>query len=147
MAAEQYRLRAPCHCGSEHGEIQERNGQACVFCLRCGKWLYNAPKHERGLAPQPVRSDGITPAKRYEVMLRAGFVCEFCGAKAPDHTMHIGHLLSEKDVREARLPLELADDFDNLALLCDACNLGMGRKSLPLHPLLVFLLRRHVEPQ
>lgn len=140
-----YRLRAPCICGSDWGYIQERNGQACVFCGQCDKWLYNAPKHERGLAPEPVRSDGISPARRYEVMLRAGFVCEFCGGRPPERTLHVGHLLSEADIREARLPLALADDLANLALLCSACNLGMGRKSLPIHELLVFMLRRHVE--
>ncbi len=139
-----YRLRAPCRCGSEYGVIDQRNGQACVFCLECGKFLYNAPKHERGLAPEPVRSDGITPGKRYEVELRAGFVCEFCGRRPPEVTLHVGHLLSEHDIREARLPLEWADHFDNLSLLCDACNLGMGKRSLPIHPLLVFILRRHL---
>lgn len=141
-SANGYPLRAPCICGSNFGSIEIRNGQACVFCARCAKWLYNAPKAERGLAPEPVRSDGVGPRLRYEIAERAGFRCELCGADNATHLMHVGHLISERDVRRYGLPLELADHPDNLAWLCDACNLGMGARSLPVHQLILYYIRR-----
>lgn len=140
-----FRLRATCSCGSDYGHLRETNGQACVFCVECSKWQYNSPKYERGLAPKPVRSSPVSPSRRYEVALRAGFICELCGKRANETEMHVGHLLSEVDIRAARLELSLSDDFANLAWLCAECNLGMGRRSLPLHELLVFLLRRQIE--
>src|SRR5690242_3831364 len=44
-------MRAPCpHCGHGRGYIEVRGGQRCVFCTRCGRWCYNAPKSEIGSA-------------------------------------------------------------------------------------------------
>lgn len=139
-----YQMRAPCGCGSTDGRVEERNGQATVFCCGCGRWQYNAPKKERGLAPATLRRDGISPSQRYRVMERAGFRCEFCGSAADETTMHIGHLLSVDDCREWGLPDRFVDETDNLAWLCETCNLGMGRKSLSLHAALVFACRRVV---
>lgn len=141
IQAEPYALREPCKfCGHHLGRIEEQNGQALVYCLACERWLYNAPKRERGLAPSSTRTDGVSPSIRYRVMERAGFRCEFCGAD--DKPMHVGHLASEKSLRDAFLPPDRIRDFDNLAWLCDECNLGMGADSLPLHDALVFLWRR-----
>lgn len=149
-ARQTYEMRAPCpFCRSERGilttrgEIEVRSGQACVSCSVCGRHCYNAPKHERGLSPEPVRSESVSPSTRYRVGERAHFRCEFCGRTADDGvTFHVAHLISEKDVREYGLPLRLADYLDNLAWLCAECNLGMGHRTLPLHDLLVLHLRR-----
>lgn len=136
-----YPLRSPCpDCGSESGRVEERNGQACIWCLSCSRFLYNAPKKERGLAPDTTRTDGISPSLRQRVAYRANFQCELCGAT--ERVMHVGHLVSEYDLRTSGLPPEAVRNFDNLAWCCDQCNLGMGRQSLPLHQALVFLWRR-----
>jgi hypothetical protein len=141
-----YRMRQPCvACGCLEGYIIEKNGQACVYCSGCNRHQYNAPKAERGLAPQPVRSGPVSPALRYRVFERAGFRCELCGRDPATHAalvMHVAHLVSEKDVRSAGLPLDLADDMWNLACLCDECNLGMGSHSMPLNQVLIHLIRR-----
>jgi len=137
-----YDLRAACGCGGTIGYVVEKNGQALVFCGACDRWQYNAPKKERGLAPSDVRRDGVTPSVRYRVMERARLRCEFCGASAAEGVMHIGHLLSVEDCRGWGIPDRFVDNFANLAWLCDACNLGMGKRSLELHEALVFLCRR-----
>ena len=138
-----YRMRKPCtQCGCVDGYISERNGQACVFCDGCGRYQYNAPKHERGLAPKPLRVDGVSLSARYRVMEAASFRCELCGASGDTETLHIGHLVSVKEASTHGIPSEWVDDEDNLACLCDRCNLGMGKNSMPLHTLLVFLMRR-----
>lgn len=49
----QYEMREPCrHCDTTDGELEVRGGQNCVFCARCGRYVYCAPKlevFERGL--------------------------------------------------------------------------------------------------
>jgi uncharacterized protein (DUF983 family) len=38
-------MRAACpHCGHGKGYIEIKNGQRCVYCSRCGRFAYNAPK-------------------------------------------------------------------------------------------------------
>lgn len=121
-----------------------RNGQAVVYCDGCGSYRYNAPKKERGLVPEHLRRDGISPSVRYRVMERASFRCEFCGSAADEGVMHVGHLLSVDDCRTWGLDDRFADEFENLAWLCESCNLGMGARSFTLHQALVFCLRRAV---
>jgi len=137
--------RTPCSCGCWEGRIDIRNGQKCIFCAECGRWLYNQPKKEAGEAPETTRTDGISPSLRYRVMERAGFKCEFCGSNGGDKVMHIAHLVSERDLRISGLPPESYRDFNNLAWLCDECNLGMGAKSITPHNALVFMWRRKLE--
>ena len=145
---EPFPLRTSCkHCGSTAGYILPNNGQSVVRCSTCDTYQYNAPKHEQGLAPAPVRSDSVKPSMRYAVMERAGFRCEFCGADGSGRAMHIGHLLSEKEIRANGLPLNFADDPDNLAWLCDACNLGMSEHSMTIHNALRFLIQRNQAPK
>ena len=56
--------------------------------------------------------------------------------------MHVGHLLSVDDCREWGVPDRFVDDYENLAWLCAACNLGQGKRSLTLHAALVLSCRR-----
>mgnify|MGYP001567928631 CR=1 FL=1 len=128
---ESHRLRTPCaFCGTDLGWIDERNGQACVFCQGCGKHQYNSPKHERGLAPTPLRQDGIAPSVIHKVKERANFRCEGCGCGPDERRMDIGHRISEAEWKEACLPPLLVRDIDNLAWLCSVCNSGQGKSSL-----------------
>lgn len=141
-AAGMHPLRSPCVCGSEVGRIEERNGQACVFCHVCGKHQYNSPKHERGLAPKPLRQDGIPPGVVHLVKVRANFRCEGCGCTAEDQRMDVGHRISEAAWRENCLPPLLVRDEDNLAWLCASCNSGQSKASLPVPPELLFKVWR-----
>lgn len=139
-----YRLRGTCECGGAGGRVEERNGQAVVFCDDCGRYQYNAPKKERGLVPAHLRRNGVSVSLRYRVMERAGFRCEFCGSAADESTMHVGHLLSVDDCRKWELEDRFADEYENLAWLCETCNLGQGARSFTLHQALVFCVRRAI---
>ncbi len=137
--------RACPDCGSHEGRLSPRQGQICCFCRECGRLVYNVPRAELGLKPQPMREDGISPTVRYRVMERAGFRCEFCGADGSTRRMDIEHLLTQKDIRESGLPLATVNDFDNLAFLCEPCNAGKGAKSLTIHEYLVFQWKRKLQ--
>ncbi len=142
---ELHRMSRACgKCGCTEGVLSPRNGQICCFCRDCGKLVYNVPRHELGLKPQPMRDDGVSESTRYEVMERASFRCEFCGTDASKRTMVLAHLLSQKDIRTGGLPLRSANDIENLAWLCDECNAGMADKSVTPHQYLVLQWRRRL---
>ncbi|GHE33363.1 hypothetical protein GCM10017673_40380 [Streptosporangium violaceochromogenes] len=46
MPSHAFDLREPCACGSTAGRIENRNGQNCVFCVKCDDYQYNAPRTE-----------------------------------------------------------------------------------------------------
>ena len=117
-----------------------------VRCFHCDRFQYNAPKHERGLAPKPMRVDGIKPSTRYRVSERAHFQCEFCGRRAgPESFLVVGHRVSEKDCRQLGLPDTAVRDIENLAWICAECNAGMGGKSIEIHDALVMKWRKRLE--
>lgn len=63
----------------------------------------------------------LPPRVRYEVLERDGYTCQYCGAKAPDVTLHVDHIVP---VAEGG-----TDDTGNLVTACEYCNTGKG--SLP----------------
>ena len=136
-------LRSRCvQCGNTKGYIEERNGQNCVFCASCRHFAYNAPKTETGQKPQSIASvhKGISPSRRHRIIERATARCEFCGNATH---LHISHILSVTDGLALGLTESELNADDNLALLCDYCNLGMGKNSF--NPrLYVALLKRRL---
>lgn len=137
-------LRDACKiCGSEYGVLILRGGQNCVYCADCGRWLYNAPKTETGQATRSVSTihNGIKPKQRSRIIERATGRCELCGNGI---ALHVGHLLSVLDgIALGLTEFELNND-ENLAAMCEECNLGIG--SLPISPrLYVALLARRIE--
>lgn len=135
----QYPLRKPCSCGSTTGRIEERGAQDCVFCS-CGRFQYNAPRVETGKAVRTVATvhNGISTKQRARILLRDGNACSICHAK--DKHLHVGHLLSvDVGLSMGLTEVELNDD-ENLAAMCDECNLGIGNTPLPLR-LCVAILR------
>jgi len=49
--AEPYPMRQACPvCGGWEGRIEPKAGQQCVYCVACGRWVYNAPKDETAAA-------------------------------------------------------------------------------------------------
>ena len=120
----------PCRwCGSTDGILLENNGQNTVYCGECGKHSYNAPKTETGQRPRSVRTvrSRIKPSQQARIFDRDQGRCVLCGAR---EELTIGHLLSVEEAYEmGEVGPELHDDA-NLAAMCEACNLGLGRHSV-----------------
>lgn len=133
-------MRRPCSCGCISGRIEDRGGQDCVFCEQCGRWQYNAPRTETGRAVRTVSTThaGIKPKQRFRIIQRDGGKCRTCGRHSDG--LHIGHVLSVKDGHECGFTDEQLNSDANLIAQCSECNLGQGRRSLPLW-LAVGLLR------
>jgi 5-methylcytosine-specific restriction endonuclease McrA len=126
------KMRASCRfdCGSADGYITTVNGQDTVRCRTCNRFQYNAPRVETGRAPRTVTTvhNGIKPAQRARVLERDGR-CVLCGRR---DDLHVGHLIPVARGLETGLTeVELNDD-ENLAAMCDECNLGLGARPLAL---------------
>lgn len=63
----------------------------------------------------------LPPRIRYEVLERDGYTCQYCGAKAPNVSLHVDHIVP---VSEGG-----TDEMSNLVTACECCNLG--KSSLP----------------
>jgi hypothetical protein len=127
-----YRMRAPCRfCGSTSGRVDTRGVQDCVFC-ECGKFQYNAPRVETGRAVRTVTTvhNGISPKQRARVFMRDGKACAICHSY--DKPLHVGHLLSVAVGMDCGLTDAELNDDENLAALCDECNLGLKERPVPL---------------
>ena len=134
-------MRQPCpHCECPYGRVETRNGQACVYCSNpgCGKWVYNAPRTETGERQRSVTTvhNGIKPKTRARVLLRANSRCEFCGIGAEATVLHVGHLISVLDGLREGLSEDQINHQENLAAMCEECNLGLGDNSTPLRMML-----------
>lgn len=131
--ADPYRMRAACDaCGHDIGTIETRNGQNVVRCS-CGKYQYCAPNLELGLETRSVSSaNGIKSGTRADVLKRDGGQCTICGRRAPAVVLHVGHLVSVRDGQEIGLTDHQIYSTENLATMCEECNLGIGRVTVPL---------------
>ena len=136
-------MRQPCKfCGHLEGYIEPKSGQDCVYCSKCCRHQYNAPKTETGRETRSVSTvhEGIKPKHRIRIIERAHGRCEYCNAN--DRPLHIGHALSVKDGFEAGLSDAQINHEDNLMALCEECNLGQGSSSTPTWLLASILKRR-----
>lgn len=138
---EPYTMRKACaKCGSTEGRIETKSGQDMVVCV-CGRWQYNAPKVETGRKPRTVTAvhNLISPSQRARIITRATGRCELCGSR---DNLHVGHLLSvEAGLNAGMTEAEINHD-ENLAAMCDACNLGLGSHVVPLRLAVSLLLVR-----
>jgi hypothetical protein len=135
MEAEQFTMRAPCKaCKSETGKVVQNGGQNVVRCYWCGTFAYNAPKTETGERKRSVTTvhNGIKPKQRARVFLRANARCEFCGIGAEQTVLHVQHLISVDDGIAEGLTDDEINHMDNLAALCEECNLGLSKQTVPL---------------
>lgn len=64
------------------------------------------------------------------MLLRANGACEVC--HSTDSPLTIGHLLSVKAAKEMGLSEDDYNSDENLAAMCEACNLGLGSEPVPL---------------
>lgn len=131
-----YPMRRPCKdCGHEYGHVESRNGQDCVFCGGCRRHCYNAPKIETGRAQRSVSSarDRCKPAQRARILMRANGQCELCRTPFSESVIpHIDHLLAVKHAFAGGLTDEQINSDENMAAMCEACNLGKRAEIIPL---------------
>lgn len=141
-----FTMRDACSsCGHAMGRIVERGAQDCVYCLGCDRWCYNAPRVETGKAVRSVKTvhSALKPKRRAEILMRACRRCELCGRTSADGELHVGHLLSVADGLSQGLTEDIINSPENLCALCDACNLGMGKQTIPLRLAAAILRARH----
>ena len=131
-----YPLRKPCAgCGASFGRILERGAQDTVRCASCDRWQYNAPRTETGKAVRTVKTthDAITSKTRARVLMRATGKCELCLCRPEDtSSLHVGHIVSVKNGHDFGLSDDEINSAENLAAMCDQCNLGIGKDTIPL---------------
>ena len=129
-------MRKPCKYGctdtderpNTFGARVDTNGQATIWCVECGEYQYNAPKTELGEDQRHIKTrDSIKLSTRIRIFMRANGMCELCGAA--DVILHVSHILSVDDSRGTDITPEEVNHDDNLACLCEACNIGMGKLS------------------
>lgn len=140
-----FEIRNPCvHCSSTEGVIRQAGGQDVVFCADCGRYQYNAPKVETGKKTRSVSTTHalITPKIRARVLLRASGRCELCGEGPPEKNLHVGHILDVDSGMKANLTEVILNSDENLAVMCEECNLGLGPEPFPLRLVLAILKRR-----
>jgi len=141
-----FKMRAPClKCSCETGYIKEAGTQDVVRCTECDKFAYNAPRTETGKAVRNTQTvhAAIKPKLRSRILERANGRCEVCG-KGPESgcVMHVGHVLSvDQGLTQGMTELELNDE-ENLISLCDECNLGAGKSTVPIRLLMRILWAR-----
>lgn len=141
--AQEHPLRKPCYCGGTQGYILSKNQQDVVRCLSCREYQYNAPRAETGQSTRHVRTrQTISPSLRTTIFLRANNRCELCGRSGDEKALHVGHLLSVKDGLQLGLTEEELTVEENLAAMCDECNLGLGALSVPLQVVYRILITR-----
>lgn len=133
-------MRAPCtRCDCEEGTVTESNGQDVVRCRQCGKWAYNRPKSESGKPQRSVRTrPDIKPSTKARILERDNYACVMC--HAADKPLHVGHLLSVTDGRRVGASEDELYSDENLAAMCEECNLGQSERTVSLR--LVYLILR-----
>jgi predicted Zn finger-like uncharacterized protein len=126
-----YEARRSCpNCKTRDAALVPRNGQNTVRCAKCGHLIYNAPKTETGEQPRTVKTvrHQLKPSQQARIFDRDHCRCVICGRG--DCPLTVGHLLSISDGLELGASEgELSSDV-NLAAMCEACNAGLGRKSV-----------------
>ena len=133
-------MRAPCvRCGCTMGRVGYKNGQDVVRCFQCDGYAYSRPKSESGKPQRHVRTrPEIKPSTKVRILERDNYTCIIC--HRDDLPLHVGHLLSVTEGKAQGLTeAELFDD-ENLAAVCEECNLGQGGRTVSTR-LLVRVLR------
>lgn len=136
-----FEMRAPCRCGCTRGRLVEKSGQDTVRCLACDSFCYNAPRVETGREVRRVKTrEEIKPSKRAEILLRDGHRCVLC--HTADGILHVGHIISVDAGTRCGMTEDEVHDDENLAAMCEACNLGIGSQPLPLRTAIAIVRAR-----
>lgn len=144
-------LAKPCkRCGAQGDQagllirVPEGLHAAKLICATCTDFVQWIGKKALG---DPIRSltprgECVKPKQRQRILARDGGRCMLCGAAPPDIILNAGHILSHADGEAHGLPEELIDSDDNLMAMCERCNSGLGKQSLPLYLAEALLTRR-----
>jgi 5-methylcytosine-specific restriction endonuclease McrA len=82
----------------------------------------------------------ISPSLRAEILTRSGCACELCHRVGIP--LSVGHLLSLEAGKASGIPESELNSEENLAAMCDACNLGLGKHPVPLRVMLSIITTR-----
>lgn len=126
-----YLATQPCkQCGGTDAFLRKVNGQNTVRCAVDNSLIYNAGKTETGELPRTARTlrKGIKPSQQARVFERDLRRCVLCGTE--ELPLTIGHLLSVEEGRRLGATLEELYSDANLAVMCEACNLGQSERSI-----------------
>lgn len=112
-------------------------------CASCDRHCYNAPRTETGRAKRTVSTihNGIRPKLRARVLELCGGRCLFCAARGVP--LHVGHMISVAAGLRFGLTDAEINDEENLAAMCEECNLGQGEKPVSLR-LVIAILRANI---
>lgn len=145
MDLNDFEMRAPCSaCGNTAGRVVTKSGQDTVRCKTCDKYAgYNLPKSESGKEQRSVtrNREPMKPSKRAEILMRDGGRCVLC--RSADAILHVGHLISVDVGLRIGMTEEEVHDDENLAAMCEECNLGIGKQPIPL-PTAVWIVRARI---
>jgi hypothetical protein len=114
-------------------KMHERNGTTDQFDAR---WNWITPCHYTQCREYSIhatfatgrpsktssRPGEVSPKRRWQVLVRDGFTCVYCGRKPPDVILQVDHKVSRND--------DGTGDLENLVTACDKCNVGKGASSL-----------------
>jgi 5-methylcytosine-specific restriction endonuclease McrA len=138
-----FAMRKPCpYCGNEAGRLVERNGQDTVRCNACGRFVYNAPRTETGRAARTVSTvhAAVRPALRARILDRDGTCCVIC--RTTESRFHVGHIIPvEAGILYGLSDVEINDE-ENLAVMCEECNLGYQDRPIPLRTAIAIVRAR-----
>lgn len=142
----EFRMRASCiKCGNDGGMVVTRGGQDCVYCGKCGRFQYNAPKTETGRKVRSLKTthELITPSIRWKVIERANGTCESCRRRPPpDVGLQVGHVVSVDDGHRHGLTDYQINSIENLIAQCPECNSGASSRTIPIWMLMAILKSR-----
>ena len=136
-------LKEPCpDCGAVDGLVNTAGAHQKLTCGDCGRYIRFVGKAELGLVPRTVATTraGITPGVRARILERATGKCEVCGAT--DRPIHVGHCLSVREATEQGLTDEEINHEENLMAMCEDCNLGWGKRPVPVRLLARVIMAR-----
>ncbi len=135
-------LDIPCDkCGDDVGLVQRGPIHIKLVCAGCGAYQKFLSKSDLGEQPRSLtpRGECIKPKQRARILVRDGGRCMLCGGT---ENLTAGHILSHADGLDHGLDEDLIDSDDNLMCMCERCNSGLGRSSLPLYLAEALIARR-----
>lgn len=119
-------------CNGTEGITELGGVHVKLVCKQCGAYQRFLSKADAGLERRSLQTthEAIKPKMRAHVIMRATARCELCGKTGCQLT--VGHLLSVKDGHSQGLEDDIINGAENLAAMCEECNVGMSSESVPL---------------
>lgn len=121
-------------CDSELMWTETVGCNITMRCMVCSTFNGNLSKEDAGIKERTNTSvrHSIPERTKNLVRTRAGCKCELCGKLAADSPLHISHLVSIYDGLRFGIPTSTLNSDENLAMMCEECNVDMGNETVPL---------------